>query len=127
MTHLQVYLKCLTVTGEHWIITDYPECPRWHWIALRPASIGVVFLVATAIGLATHSEYCESYLLGCRDQSISQGASLALPQLQSCFVCYPTWVPITILLLLTGNGPIVITHGTLCICCFQSLPCLNSN
>lgn len=37
-----------------WTYKDYPECPRWHRTALRLASMALVFLVATVIGLATH-------------------------------------------------------------------------
>ncbi|XP_021510975.1 killer cell lectin-like receptor subfamily F member 1 isoform X2 [Meriones unguiculatus] len=37
-----------------WTYKDYPECPTWHRLALRLASMALVFLIATVIGLIIH-------------------------------------------------------------------------
>ncbi|XP_027240460.1 killer cell lectin-like receptor subfamily F member 1 [Cricetulus griseus] len=46
-----------------WTYKDYPECPRWHGIALRLASFAVVFLVATVIGLVIYVSHLSRYSL----------------------------------------------------------------
>ncbi|XP_076422138.1 killer cell lectin-like receptor subfamily F member 1 isoform X4 [Peromyscus maniculatus bairdii] len=46
-----------------WTYKDYPECPRWHQTALRLASITLVFLVATVIGLAIHVSHLSVHSL----------------------------------------------------------------
>lgn len=113
---LQVHFKFFNIIEGNFIIVDYPECPRWHGIALRLASFAVVFLVATVIGLVIYGECIQSYLPRCFPGFL---------QLQNHFACCLMLVSVTIFLLLSWNDPTVITHDVLCICQFENLSCLN--